>query len=68
MLDYIRKLGIEYFYIVDKKVNLEGKIIKPVFTNFRTLEDFLADKNPDELEYLKTGKFGFEETYSAEVE
>lgn len=65
---YIRKFGLEYFYVVDKKVNLEGKIIKPTFTNFRTLKEFLAEKNPDELEYLTTGKFGLEEAASAEVE
>ena len=66
--DYIKRLGIEYFYVVDKKVRLEGKEIKPTFTNFRTLESYMASHDPDGLEYLKTGKWGFEEADSAEIE
>ena len=38
MQDYVKKLGLAYFYVVDKKVTLENKVIKPTFTNFRTLE------------------------------
>lgn len=65
---YVAGLGVEYFYVVDKKVKLEGKQVKPTFTNFRTLESFLAEHEPDELEYLKTGKRGYEQADWAEVE
>lgn len=65
---YIASLGIEYFYVVDKKVKLDGKQIKPTFMNFRTLESFLQEHEPDGLEYLKTGKWGYEQADSAEVE
>ena len=54
--------------MVDKKVKLEGNQVKPTFTNFRTLVSFLAEHEPDELEYLKTGKRGYEQADCAEVE
>lgn len=66
--EYIRRLGIEYFYIVDKKVRLEGRVIKPTFTNFRTLESYMAMHDPDGLDYIRTGRWGLEESDSAEVE
>ena len=65
---YIESLGVDYFYVVDKKVRLEGKTIKPTFTNFRTLESFMAENDPDGLEYLKTGRCGLQEAESAEIE
>lgn len=43
-------------------------IIRLPFTNFRTLESFLAEYEPDELEYLKTGKRRYEQADCAEVE
>lgn len=66
--EYIMRLGIEYFYVVDKKVRLEGKQIKPTLTNFRTLESYMAIHDPDGLEYIKTGKWMFEEANYAEIE
>ena len=66
--DYIKKLGLDYFYVVDKKVQLEDDKIKPKFTNFRTLESFLAEHNPDALQYLKTGRRGYEEADCADIE
>lgn len=65
---YIKRLGVEYFYVVDKKVRLEGNTIKSTFTNFRTLESFMAENDPDGLEYLKTGRWGLQEADSAEIE
>lgn len=60
--------GLEYFYVVDKKVVPEGKLVKPTFTNFRPLEKFLAEKEPDELDYIKTGVMKYEQTDYADVE
>lgn len=65
---YMKALGLEYFYIVDKKVKLEGKLIKPTFTNFRPFESVMAEREPDELEYLKTGIRKYDETDSADIE
>ena len=65
---YITGIGLEYFYVVDKKVKLEGKLIKPTFTNFRTFESVMAKRDPDELEYLKTGIQKYDEADSAEIE
>lgn len=65
---YIKEIGLEYFYVVDKKVKLEGKLIKPVFTNFRTLESVMDEKEPNELDYIKTGIRRFDESDSAEIE
>lgn len=65
---YIKGIGLEYFYVVDKKVKLEGKLIKPTFTNFRSFESVMAKRDPDELEYLKTGVRKYDEAESAEVE
>lgn len=64
---YIKGIGLEYFYVVDKKVKLNGKLIKPTFTNFRTLESVMAERDPDELEYIKTGIRKFDET-EADIE
>lgn len=60
--------GLEYFYVVDKKLQLVGKHVKPTFTNFRTLEDFLQQKEPDELEYIKTGERKYSQTDYADIE
>lgn len=65
---YIKGIGLEYFYVVDKKVKLEGKLIKPIFTNFRTFENVMAEKEPDELDYIKTGIRKYDEAESAEIE
>jgi hypothetical protein len=65
---YIKGIGLEYFYVVDKKVKLEGKLIKPIFTNFRTFESVMAEKEPDELGYIKTGIRKYDEAESAEIE
>ena len=65
---YIKGIGLEYFYVVDKKVKLEGKLIKPIFTNFRTFESVMAEKEPDELDYIKTGIRKYDEAESAEIE
>lgn len=64
----IIEMGLEYFYVVDKKVTLEGKLVKPTFTNFRPLESLLAEKEPDELDYIKTGVRKYEQTDYADVE
>lgn len=60
--------GLQFFYVVDKKVKTEGKLVRPTFTNFRTLEAFLAEKEPDELDYIKTGVRKYEETEYADFE
>ena len=65
---YIKGIGLEYFYVVDKKVKLEGKMIKPIFSNFRTFESVMAEKEPDELDYIKTGIRKYDEAESAEIE
>ena len=64
----IVETGLEFFYVVDKKVKTEGKRVKPTFTNFRTLESFLSEKEPDELDYIKTGIRKYEQTDYADVE
>ena len=64
----IREMGISLFYVADKKVKLEGRQIKPTYTNFRTLESFLAKYEPDELEYIKTGIRKYEEMDSADFD
>jgi len=65
---YIKGIGLEYFYVVDKKVKLEGKLVKPTFTNFRTLESVMAEREPDELDYIKTGVRKYDEAGCAEIE
>lgn len=65
---YIKGIGLEYFYVVDKKVKLEGKLVKPTFTNFRTFESVMAEREPDELDYIKTGVRKYEEAGCAEIE
>ena len=37
---YIVERGLEFFFVADKKVALEGRQIKPTDTIFRTLERF----------------------------
>lgn len=66
--DEILEEGLQFFYVVDKKVKTEGKLVKPTFTNFRTLESFLAKAEPDELDYIKTGVRKYEQTNYADVE
>lgn len=66
--DDIIETSLQFFYVVDKKVKTEGKLVKPTFTNFRPLERFLAEKEPDELDYIKTGVMKYEETDYADVE
>ena len=66
--EYVKKLGLEYIYVVDKKIKLEGKMLKSTFTNFRTLEKVLAEKDPDGLDYLMTGILKYDQTDEAEVE
>ena len=60
--------GLEYFYVVDKKLEVIGRQVKPTFTNFRTLEDFLQQEEPDELEYIKTGIRKYSQTDYADIE
>lgn len=60
--------GLRFFYVVDKKMKTEGKLVKPTFTNFRTLESFLAEKEPDELDYIRTGVRKYGQTDYADVE
>lgn len=64
----IIETGLRFFYVVDKKVTVEGKLRKLVFTNFRSLESFLAEKEPDELDYIKTGVRKYDQTDYADVE
>ena len=66
--DEILETGLQFFYVVDKKVKTEGKLVKSTFTNFRTLESFLSEKEPDELDYIKTGVRKYEETDYADIE
>ncbi len=66
--DEIVDTGLQFFYVVDKKVTTEGKRVRPTFTNFRTLESFLAEKEPDELDYIKTGVRKYEQTDCADIE
>lgn len=65
--DDIIEKGLDFFYVVDKRVELRGRQIKPTFFNFRTLECFLAEKEPEELEYIKTGVYKYEEADCAEI-
>ena len=53
--------------MVSNMVSLDGKQIRPTFMNFRTLENFLEKHEPDEFEYLKSGKRDYEQADSAEV-
>ena len=57
--------GLEFFYVADKYVKLEGKQIIPTFKNFRTLESVLAEFEPDELEEIKTGAHKYDEARTA---
>lgn len=66
--EFIVEKGLEYFYVADKIVSLEGKLIKPKYTNIRTLENFLAEKEPKELDYIKTGTRWYEETDYADFD
>lgn len=66
--DEIVETGLQFFYVVDKKVKTEGKLVRPTFTNFRPLESFLSEKEPDELDYIKTGVRKYEQTDTADVE
>lgn len=59
---------LPFFYVVDKKVKPEGKLIKTTFTNFRTLESVLSENDPDELDYIKTGVSKYQETDYADIE
>lgn len=63
----ILETGLPFFYVADKIMKLEGEQVKPTYTNFRTLESFLAEHEPDELEYIKTGKRKYEETDDANI-
>ena len=66
--DEIVETGLQFFYVVDKKVKTEGKLVRPTFTNFRPLESVLSEKEPDELDYIKTGVRKYEQTDTADVE
>lgn len=66
--DKIVETGLQFFYVVDKKVKTEGKLVRPTFTNFRPLESVLSEKEPDELDYIKTGVRKYEQTDTADVE
>ena len=66
--DEIVETGLQFFYDVDKKVKTEGKLIRPTFTNFRPLESFLSEKEPDGLDYIKTGVRKYAQTDTADVE
>lgn len=60
--------GLEFFYIADKKVKIEGKRIVPTFTHIRTLESVLAENEPDVIDEIKTGVKEYEEAGSAYFE
>ncbi len=60
--------GLDFFFVTDKKVLLEGRQIKPTYMNFRTLEDFLREKEPEILEEIRTGICKYEETEYAEFD
>jgi hypothetical protein len=60
--------GLEFFYVADKKVKMEGKQIDPIFTHIRTLESVLAENEPDMLDEIKTGVKKYVETGSAYFE
>jgi len=66
--NHIVEKGLPFFYVVDKKVKTEGEYLKPTFTNFRTLESVIAEKEPDELDYIKTGKRKYDEIGYADVD
>ena len=44
----------------DKKLRLENDRVIPKYSNFRTLEEYLKERTPDELEFLKTGKHKYD--------
>lgn len=54
--EHIRERGLEFFFVADKNLRLEADEVISKYSNFRTLEEFLKEKAPDELKYLKTGK------------
>lgn len=60
--------GLQFFYVVDKKVQTAGKLVKPTFKNFRTLESFLENEEPDELDYIRTGIRKYTQTEYADIE
>lgn len=60
--------GLQFFYVVDKKGQMVGKQLKPTFTNFRTLENFLEIEEPDELEYIRTGIRKYSQTDYADID
>ena len=66
--DEIEEKGLEFFYVVDKKVKLKGRQIEPTYTNFRTLESVLAEHEPDTLETIKTGIYKYSETNHAKFD
>lgn len=66
--DRILEEGLQFFYVVDKRIQMEGKQLKPTFTNFRTLESFLEKEEPDELEFIKTGVSKYSQTDYADID
>ena len=64
----IMEKGLEFFYVVDKKVKLEGRQIKPTYIHFRPLESVLAEREPDSLETIKTGIYKYSETDYADFD
>ena len=66
--DSMLEEDFQFFYVVDKKVQMEGKQLKPTFMNFRTLESFLEKEEPDELEFIKTGVIKYSQTDYADID
>ena len=64
----IKERGLEFFFVADKKLKLENDEVIPKYSNFRTLEEFLKETNPDLLKYLKTGKHKYDQSDYSEFD
>lgn len=66
--EHIKERGLEFFFVADKKLRLENDEVIPKYSNFRTLEEFLEETNPDLLKYLKTGKHKYDQSDYSEFD
>lgn len=66
--EFIMEDGLEFYYVVDKHLRFDGDQIIPKYSHFRRLEDFLAEKEPEELRYIKTGRRKYDEADVAEFD
>ena len=66
--EFIIEDGLEFYYVVDKHLRFDGDQIIPKYSHFRRLEDFLAEKEPEELRYIKTGRRKYDEADVAEFD